>query len=64
MKRRHTTIASSTGMSDDQSSPLFDAATNVYLTYEPTSVDALTVGATPIPSQTLSTLTGGMTVKF
>jgi hypothetical protein len=43
----------------DQS--LEDAGSNVYLTYEATSVDALSA---TIPSQTLSTLTGGMTVKF
>ncbi len=49
----------------DQS--LEDAGSNVYLTYEATTVDASAaapVSGSAFGSQTLSTLTGGMTVKF
>ena len=48
----------------DQS--LEDAGSNVYLTYEATSVDAIAapISGSAFGSQTLSTLTGGMTIKF
>jgi hypothetical protein len=48
----------------DQS--LEDAGSNVYLTYEATSVEGIAApkSGKAFGSQTLSTLTGGMTVKF